>query len=105
MPRTLPRDSAANRLLQQVRDEAHRFALAFNRREMARLALPDPLLGIPGLGPVLKERLLLRFGDVKRLGEASLDELVEVKGVGRKLAVELLEKLKCGNGSVQDPTA
>ncbi len=105
LPLTLPRDSAANRLLQQVRDEAHRFALAFNRREMARLALPDPLLGIPGLGPVLKERLLLRFGDVKGLGEASLDELVEVKGVGRKLAVDLLERLNCGNGSVQDPTA
>jgi len=104
LPRNIPKDSAANRLLQQVRDEAHRFALAFNRREMGRLALPDPLAGIPGLGPVLRERLLLRFGDVKHLREATVEELCAVKGMGPKGVEQLRRHLSQSQGAVQDPS-
>jgi excinuclease ABC subunit C len=94
LPRNIPRDSAANRLLQQVRDEAHRFALRFNRDQMARLALPDPLAGVPGIGPELSSRLLLRFGGLRRLARATREELLEVKGVGPALADRLRQHLR-----------
>jgi excinuclease ABC subunit C len=96
LPRNIPRDSAANRLLQQVRDEAHRFALRFNRHQMARLALPDPLAAVPGVGPELSERLLLRFGGLRRLARAGREELLEVKGVGPMLADRIIDVLRPG---------
>ena len=102
LPRNIPRNSAANRLLQQVRDEAHRFALRFNRHQMASLALPDPLAEVPGVGPALSERLLLRFGGLRRLARASREELLEVKGVGPALAERLRAHLRREGGSAEE---
>lgn len=94
LPRNIPRDSAANRLLQQVRDEAHRFALRFNQRVRQTRALPDPLAGVPGIGPELSRRLLLRFGGLRQLVRAGEDELCAVSGVGPALARRLLDHLR-----------
>jgi len=103
LPRNIPKASAANRLLQHVRDEAHRFALAFNRRLRAKEALPDPLAAVPGLGPVKRDRLLERFGGLRRLAEATEEELLAVSGVGPALAQAIRETLGKGNGSDDEP--
>ncbi|HEX5587391.1 MAG TPA: excinuclease ABC subunit UvrC [Acidimicrobiia bacterium] len=75
-PVRIPRDSEALYLLQQVRDEAHRFAITYHRqlrdKKMTRSVLDD----VPGLGPVRRRRLLKEFGSVKRLREMTEDDLV-----------------------------
>jgi excinuclease ABC subunit C len=77
-PVRIPRDSEALYLLQQVRDEAHRFAITYHRqlrdKKMTRSILDD----VPGLGPVRRARLLKEHGSVKRLRELTEDELVAV---------------------------
>jgi excinuclease ABC subunit C len=94
LPRNIPKDSAANRLLQQVRDEAHRFALRFNQHLRHTRALPDPLAGVTGIGEELSRRLLLRFGGLRQLARATDEELCAVKGVGPALAGRLREYLR-----------
>src|ERR1043165_5561303 len=75
-PVRIPRDSEALYLLQQVRDEAHRFAITYHRKlrdkRMTRSVLDD----VPGLGPTRRRRLLKEFGSVKRLREQSEEDLV-----------------------------
>jgi excinuclease ABC subunit C len=96
LPRNLPKNSAANRLLQHVRNEAHRFAVKFNREIRRKEALPDPLAGVPGLGPQVKERLLLAFGGLKGIREADDAEILALKGVGPKLLEALRAMLNSG---------
>ena len=73
-------------VLQQLRDEAHRFAVSFHRGQRRRLTLRSALAAIPGIG-VGRQRLLLRhFGSVKRVREASVDDLVAVPGMTRPAA-------------------
>lgn len=105
LPRNIPKTSAANRLLQHVRDEAHRFALAYNRQLRARQDIPDPLAAVPGLGPVKRDRLLERFGGLKRLLEASAAELMETPGVGAALAQAIRETLGGGEALGGRPPA
>ncbi len=85
-PRNLPKISSANRLLQHVRDEAHHFAITFNRKLRRQAAIVDPLEQIPGLGPKTQERLLSHFGSLGKIKAASVEELCTVQGIGRKLA-------------------
>jgi excinuclease ABC subunit C len=77
-PVRIPRDSEALYLLQQVRDEAHRFAITYHRqlreKKMTRSVLDD----VPGLGPTRRRRLLKEYGSVKRLRELNEDELVAI---------------------------
>jgi excinuclease ABC subunit C len=73
-------------LLSRVRDEAHRFAVAYHRRLRRKRATKSVLDEIPGVGPVLRKRLLLKFGSLKGIRAASVEELAGVKGVTPALA-------------------
>jgi excinuclease ABC subunit C len=85
-PIIIPRTSEALYLLQQIRDEAHRFALTYHQSRRARRMTQSVLDGLPGLGPVRRKRLLRHFGSVKRMREASLEELRAVPGVPKAVA-------------------
>jgi excinuclease ABC subunit C len=75
-PVRIPRDSEALYLLQQVRDEAHRFAITYHRQLRGKKMTVSVLDGVPGLGPGRKQRLLREVGSVKKLRELSEDELL-----------------------------
>ncbi len=74
-PMNIPRKSAGLKLLQQVRDEAHRFAISHFRKQHKKSILKSPLDEIPGIGPARKQHLLKTFGSLKRIKMASLDDL------------------------------
>jgi excinuclease ABC subunit C len=77
-PVRIPRDSEALYLLQQVRDEAHRFAITYHRQLHRRQMTQSVLDGVPGLGPTRRARLLAEHGSVKRLRALTLDELMAI---------------------------
>lgn len=82
-PIVLGRTSPVLFLLQQVRDEAHRFAITFHRKQRGKKVLASAMDNIPGIGPVKRKLLLKHFGSVKQLKEASLEELQKVKGLSQ----------------------
>jgi excinuclease ABC subunit C len=82
----LPRRSPALRLLQQARDEAHRFAITFQRQKRAARTITSELLAIPGVGPTRRRALLHCFGSVQGVREAALDEIAAIPGFGDTLA-------------------
>jgi len=82
----LPRNSSALRVLVKIRDEAHRFAITFHRKRRKKRTLKSKLDSIPGIGEQLKFSLLKKFGSIDKIGNASLSELMNVKGVGKKNA-------------------
>ncbi len=92
-PVVLPRTSEGLYLLQRVRDEAHRFAIALHRTRRSRSMTASALDGIPGLGETRRKALLKHFGSLKRLSAASVDEIVEVPGVGRRTAEAVVAAL------------
>ncbi|WP_299536358.1 excinuclease ABC subunit UvrC [uncultured Streptomyces sp.] len=85
-PVVLPRSSEGLYLLQRVRDEAHRFALTYQRAKRAKRVRSSPLDGVAGLGETRKLALLKHFGSVKKLRQATIDEICEVPGIGRRTA-------------------
>jgi excinuclease ABC subunit C len=85
-PVILPRQSEGLYLLQRIRDEAHRFAITFHRKRRSKRMTTSALDGVPGLGQVRRKALLRRFGSLKRLSAASVDEIAEVPGIGRVTA-------------------
>ena len=85
-PVILPRTSEALYLLQRVRDEAHRFAITYHRQKRSRAMTTSALDGVPGLGDTRKKALLTRFGSLKRLRAASVEDIMAVPGVGRRTA-------------------
>ncbi len=85
-PIALPEASRARHLLQQVRDEAHRFGLAYHRKLRGRSGLRSALDEIPGVGALRRRQLLQRFGSLRRLREASPEEIRRVGGVPAKVA-------------------
>ncbi|HEX8303517.1 MAG TPA: excinuclease ABC subunit UvrC [Jatrophihabitans sp.] len=85
-PVILPRASEALYLLQRVRDEAHRFAITFHRQKRSKSMTESELIGIAGLGPARRKALLTRFGSLRKLRAASVDEIAEVPGFGPELA-------------------
>jgi excinuclease ABC subunit C len=85
-PVILPRTSEGLYLLQRVRDEAHRFAITHHRERRSKAMTTSALDGIQGLGDVRRKALLRHFGSVKRLRQATVDELIEVEGVGLRTA-------------------
>lgn len=81
-------------LLQRLRDEAHRFAIGHHRKLRSKESLSSRLDDIPGVGPVLKKRLLTAFGGTRALARASLEEIAGVKGVGDGMAREIHDHLQ-----------
>jgi excinuclease ABC subunit C len=85
-PLVLPRTSEGLYLLQRVRDEAHRFAITYQRAKRAKRLRSSPLDDVPGLGETRKKALIKHFGSVKKLRSATIDQIQEVPGIGRKTA-------------------
>ncbi|MGO3876814.1 MAG: excinuclease ABC subunit UvrC [Corynebacterium sp.] len=93
-PVILPRNSQALYLLQQIRDEAHRFAITYHRQQRSKRMRESVLDSIPGLGPTRRTDLVKHFGSVKKLKEASEEQIAEVKGIGPKMASTIFEHLR-----------
>jgi len=92
-PVIFPRSSEALFLLQRVRDEAHRFAIAFHRSKRSRRMTASVLDGVPGLGSTRRTALVTHFGSVARLKEASIEEITAVPGIGQATAVAVRHAL------------
>jgi excinuclease ABC subunit C len=95
-PTILPPDSRALHLIQRVRDEAHRFAIAGHRRKRAKRHSQSILETIPGLGPVKRRELLKQFGGLQGILRAGIDDFVQIRGLGRDLAEVIYEHLHPG---------
>jgi excinuclease ABC subunit C len=89
----VPRDSEALRLLQRVRDEAHRFAIEFHRGRRAGAMTASVFDELAGVGPVRKRALLTHFGSPERFLSASREELEAVPGIPGKLARDIHRQL------------
>ena len=98
-PLILPRTSASLRLLQMLRDEAHRFALDHHRKLRGKRTIKSALDDIPGVGPKRRTALLQKFGSVRRLRQAQVEEIATVQGFSVKLAEELKTHLNEPNES------
>ena len=83
---TLPADSPALHLIQQVRDEAHRFAITGHRARRGKARRTSSLEDVPGIGPKRRRDLLKHFGGLQELGRASIDEIAKAPGISKKLA-------------------
>jgi excinuclease ABC subunit C len=82
-------------MMQRIRDEAHRFAITFQRQKRKK-DVASQLAEIPGLGPARVKVLLRHFGSVKRLRVATPDEIAEVRGIGPALAAAIVGRLGTG---------
>jgi excinuclease ABC subunit C len=89
LPLQLPEDSGALRLLQRIRDEAHRFANAYHQLLMKKRVGESILDDCPGVSQHRKNLLLRKFGSVKRLRRASVEEIAATDGIGTKLAADV----------------
>ena len=90
-PMFIDRNSPALKVLQQIRDEAHRFGITFHRKLRSKSQISSVLRDIKGVGDKTEQRLLLRFGSVARIAAASVDDIAEL--VGRPLAERILNHL------------
>ena len=86
---TLPSDSPALHLLQQIRDEAHRFAITTHRKKRQKASLDSSLDSIEGIGAKRRQALLRRFGGLQELAKAPIDEIAKVQGISQALAARI----------------
>ena len=93
VPTILPSDSPALHLIQQIRDEAHRFAITGHRQRRSKARKTSRLEEIPGLGPKRRRELLKQFGGLQGVRGAGVDDLVKVRGISRKMAQSIYETL------------
>jgi excinuclease ABC subunit C len=91
VPLYLDKNSESLKLIQQLRDEAHRFGIAFHRDQRSRQQIVSELDGIRGIGPTLKEKLLKKYKSVKLIKEAPVAEIAEL--IGTRMAERLLQGL------------
>ncbi|NIM20580.1 MAG: excinuclease ABC subunit UvrC [Candidatus Latescibacteria bacterium] len=90
-PLLLEGNSTALFLLQRIRDEAHRFAIGYHKKLRSKKMGASALDDVPGVGPVLKSRILAEFGSIARLQKATTDQIASVPGVSKKLAIDIKE--------------
>jgi excinuclease ABC subunit C len=96
LPLLISKKSPGLRLLQQIRDEAHRFAITFHRQKRSKLQLKTTLKELPGLGKVSVEKLLRHFKSTRKINEASVEELEKV--VGKSKAKLIVQNNKKASG-------
>ena len=89
----LPRTSQALYLVQRVRDEAHRFAVTYHRNVRGKQATVSQIDSVPGIGPARRKALIKTFGSVRGIKAASAEEIADVPGIDRKLALAIKEHL------------
>lgn len=96
LPTILPPDSSALHLIQRIRDEAHRFAIAGHRHRRAKARTQSVLETVPGLGPRKRRELLRQFGGLQGVSRAGIEDLEKVHGISRKLAQTIYDTLHAG---------
>jgi len=104
-PLRLSRRSAALRMLQQARDEAHRFAVTFQRKRRSMRTVTSELLKVPGVGPVKRRQLLQTFGSVQGVRDAGEDAIAQLPGFNRAAARKLLDALAASAPTAPAPAA
>ena len=92
--RTLPEHSPALHLLQHIRDEAHRFAITTHRGQRQKARLESSLESIEGVGSKRRQALLRRFGGIRELSKASIEEIAKVEGISAKLAEKIYQHFR-----------
>jgi excinuclease ABC subunit C len=92
-PIRMSRRSPALRLLQQIRDEAHRFAITYNRKRRTMRTVTSELLKVPGIGPVKRRVLIREFGSVQGVRDAGEEAIAKLPGFNADSARKLLETL------------
>ena len=97
-PIILPVESPARHLIQQVRDEAHRFAITGHRQRRDKQRKTSSLEGIAGLGPKRRQLLLRQFGGLQEVARAGVDDLCKVKGISRQLAQQIYNAFHAEQG-------
>lgn len=97
-PLILRQNSSALFMLQRIRDEAHRFSVAFHRQKRSKSTITTELDSIPGMGPARRKALLTAFGSLKGVKSATLEELTAVEGVPRQLAEAVHKKFNPTRG-------
>lgn len=90
----LPRHSQGLYLIQRVRDEAHRFAITAHRNRRTKLGLASRLDAVEGIGPVKRKALLMKFGSIQEIQNASIDDLTSIKGITPEIALALKSQLE-----------
>jgi len=95
----LPRRSIALRLLQQARDEAHRFALTYQRLRRSKRTVTSELLRIPGIGAARRRQLLQAFGSLEGVRGASLEAIAALPGFSAKTAQKVMDALRPAESS------
>ena len=93
-PLKLSKKTKALQLIQQIRDEAHRFAIGYHKKLREKRILQSPLEATPGIGKKRRFELLRVFGSIEGIRNASLDEIAQLKGFNKKLAERLLTSLR-----------
>jgi excinuclease ABC subunit C len=102
-PVILPRSSEGLYLLQRVRDEAHRFAITYHRGKRGAAAAGSALDGIEGVGPARRAALLKHFGSLRRLSQATAQDIAAVPGIGASTAEAIVRRLRPEEGRGEEP--
>ena len=93
-PHMLKRGSVELGVLQQIRDEAHRFAITFNRESRLKSAFKSPLLEVEGIGTKTAQNLIQKFGTVAKMKKATKEEIAKVSGINKNNLKNLLKYLE-----------